>query len=81
MHLASRASLEKLDKAHNAVLRLLLGALRGILIAILELAAGCEPLSLRRAKQTILSQDRYLRTDEVRHSGLWQRNSQRNAAE
>ncbi|GFO26921.1 RNA-directed DNA polymerase from mobile element jockey-like [Plakobranchus ocellatus] len=48
LNLASRTSLEKLDRVQNAALRLVLGATRSPLIAILELAAGGEPLGLRR---------------------------------
>ncbi|GFO05989.1 RNA-directed DNA polymerase from mobile element jockey-like [Plakobranchus ocellatus] len=63
LNLAS-TSLEKLDRVQNAALRLVLGALRSIPIAILELAAGCELLGLRRGEQTVLAQERYLRTGE-----------------
>ncbi|GFN95950.1 reverse transcriptase-like protein [Plakobranchus ocellatus] len=64
LNLASRTSLEKLDRVQNAALRLVLGAPRSTPIAILELAAVCEPLGLRRGEQTVFAQERYLRTGE-----------------
>ncbi|GFO36149.1 reverse transcriptase-like protein [Plakobranchus ocellatus] len=64
LNLASRTSLEKLDRVQNAALRLVLGALRSTPIAILELATGFEPLGLRRGEQTVFAQERYLRTGE-----------------
>ncbi|GFO44124.1 sodium- and chloride-dependent betaine transporter [Plakobranchus ocellatus] len=33
-------------------------------VPILELVAGCEPLGLRQGEQTVLAQERYLRTSE-----------------
>ncbi|GFN79019.1 DNA/RNA polymerases superfamily protein [Plakobranchus ocellatus] len=59
LNLASRTSLEKLDRVQNAALRLVLRALWSTPIAILELAAGCEPLGLRRGEQTVFAQERY----------------------
>ncbi|GFN86451.1 hypothetical protein PoB_001295700 [Plakobranchus ocellatus] len=41
-----------------------LGALRSIPIVILELAARCEPLALRRDEQTVLPQEMHLRIGE-----------------
>ncbi|GFN90798.1 RNA-directed DNA polymerase from mobile element jockey-like [Plakobranchus ocellatus] len=64
LNLASRTSLEKLDRVQNAALCLVLGPLKSTPIAILELAAGCELLGLRRGEQTVLAQERYLRTCE-----------------
>ncbi|GFN87151.1 hypothetical protein PoB_001365700 [Plakobranchus ocellatus] len=63
-NLASRTSLEKLDRVQNAARRLILGALRSTPIAILGLASGCEPLSLGRSEQTDSAHKRYLRTDQ-----------------
>ncbi|GFN84208.1 hypothetical protein PoB_001071400 [Plakobranchus ocellatus] len=64
LNLASRTSLEKLDRVQNAALRLVLGALRSTPIAILEITAGCEPLGIRRGEQTVFAQERYLPTGE-----------------
>ncbi|GFN74788.1 hypothetical protein PoB_000129400 [Plakobranchus ocellatus] len=54
--------LVQLGRVPNAALRLVLRAVRSTPIVILELAAGCEPLSLTRGEQTVLAQERYLRT-------------------
>ncbi|GFO04996.1 hypothetical protein PoB_003150100 [Plakobranchus ocellatus] len=59
-----RTSLEKLGRVQNAALRFVLRVLRSTPIAILELAAGCEPLGLRRCEYTVLAQEKYLRTSE-----------------
>ncbi|GFN84233.1 RNA-directed DNA polymerase from mobile element jockey-like [Plakobranchus ocellatus] len=64
LNLASGASLEKLDRVQNAALRLALRALRSTPTAILEVAAGCEPLGVRRGEQTVFAQEKYLRTGE-----------------
>ncbi|GFO39937.1 hypothetical protein PoB_006644200 [Plakobranchus ocellatus] len=62
LNIASRSSLGKLDRAQNAALRLILGALRSTTIAILELEFRYEPLSLKRGEQTVFAHERYLLT-------------------
>ncbi|GFN97352.1 hypothetical protein PoB_002385800 [Plakobranchus ocellatus] len=64
LNLASRTSLEKLDRVQKAALLLVLGVLWSTPITILGLAAGCEPLGLRRGEQIVLALKRYLRTGE-----------------
>ncbi|GFN87883.1 reverse transcriptase-like protein [Plakobranchus ocellatus] len=53
LNLARRKSPKKLDRVQNAALRLVLRALWSTPIATLELAAGCDPFSLRRGEQTV----------------------------
>ncbi|GFN83587.1 reverse transcriptase-like protein [Plakobranchus ocellatus] len=68
-NLASQTSLGKLDRVHNAALRLVLGALRSTPITILELATGCEPLGLRRGEQIVYAQERNRRRSTVKYNG------------
>ncbi|GFO17683.1 reverse transcriptase-like protein [Plakobranchus ocellatus] len=64
LNLASTKSLENLERVQNAALRLITGGMRSTPIAILQLAANCEPLELRREEHTVLTQEKYLRAGE-----------------